>query len=431
MVRVNGMEAPVAVQPDGDGASILRRQPENLQPARTLAAPIAIFTQKRPFGQGPIGIHKALPQRGVGLGLGKQPAEVLLQPIDEVAAQFFFIRRVLRRLRLALEHALAQGVVQVHGGGLFRAQADAHLGQTAVVIHVEGSQAVAGEVAGGVQGVGHLGAGAGQGARAAHIGECLGEGEQAVAALGNGQALGGGGAEVLGIEGAIEVGVGAGGVDAGQAIAIGVPGVGAGGAGSGEGGEAVAGVVAGCLGDGGGEVRRGDRRGGARVRAASGAGGGHRLRLAGVQALGDGADAPGGVKLVAGDFAGHHAAIGVEAALGRIPTGPAPCLGLAQGGVAQVGDEGGFLDRTEQARKAPRGRFLISIRRLASVEWACVAINTEVPQRHGVRRPNRNLMLISLQPLSPTTIPCTQRSPSMRSRQGGAEHGVPISRRRY
>jgi hypothetical protein len=102
---------------------------------------------------------------------------------------------------------------------------------------VEGSQPVAGEVARAIQAIGDLRAGGGQGARALGAAQGLGEAQQAVAALGDRQALGGGGAEVFGVEGAIEVGVGAGGLDAGQAVAVGIPGVGAGGAGAGEGAE--------------------------------------------------------------------------------------------------------------------------------------------------------------------------------------------------
>ena len=183
MIRVDRMETPVAVQPDRNRVSILRGQPDDLQPARTLAAPVAVFTQQRPSGQGCIGVHVALPQRGVGLGLGEQPAEVLLEPIDEAFSQLLFIRGVLGGLRLALEHALAQGVVQVHGGGFFRAQADAHLGQAAAGVVVEAAQAVAGEVAGGVQRVGHLRAGAGQGAGALGAAQGLGEAQQAVAGV--------------------------------------------------------------------------------------------------------------------------------------------------------------------------------------------------------------------------------------------------------
>ena len=53
-------------------------------------------------------------------------------------------------------------------------------------------------------------------------GQRLAEAQQAVAVGSNGLALGGGGAEVLGVEGAIQVGVGARGLDAGEAKGLGI-----------------------------------------------------------------------------------------------------------------------------------------------------------------------------------------------------------------
>jgi hypothetical protein len=90
----------------------------------------AVFAQQ--VGRGPqhcVVIDKALPQRGVVLFLGKQPAKVLLQPAGEVLSQFVFVGGGLRLLRLAFKDALAQGVVQVAGSAGLVVFANLYLAQ--------------------------------------------------------------------------------------------------------------------------------------------------------------------------------------------------------------------------------------------------------------------------------------------------------------
>ena len=97
--------------------------------------------------------HIALTQGGIELGLGGEPAEIDLQPVDEGRPKSCSVGRCLGDLRLRFKDALAQSVVQVADLGGFWGLRELDFTQAVLRVVFEDSQTIAGQVACGIQAV--------------------------------------------------------------------------------------------------------------------------------------------------------------------------------------------------------------------------------------------------------------------------------------
>lgn len=338
VVGVQGVDVAAFVDADGNRLSIFGGQPHIFPAPCAFAAAVAVFTQQGPAGQAGavVGVEIALAQGGVGLGSGKQPAEVFLEPVDEAGAEFCLVGQGVFGLGFAFEDALAQGVVLVADFGGFAIFDDAHLGQAATGVVVQVFEAVVDQAAGFVQLVAHLAVEGAGGFAFVLSGGGLCPAQQPVAAglqlVAFVDALG----VVAGFKLAVQVGVAGGGGELAYPVAVGVVAPLAGGGVAAHLHQAASAVVLHLPGDGGGDGL-GDCGGGGGGRCAPrGAGGGHDQ--AGPEFVGEALYAPAGVVAQGEHVAVDESALGVVAAPAAVAAGPAPALGLAQGVVFQVAE---------------------------------------------------------------------------------------------
>ena len=80
VIGVHGVEAVVFVQAYELCCSGFRGQVDVLQSSGAFGAAVAVFAQQVVAAEVGVRVHIALPQCGVLLGLGEEPAEVLLEP---------------------------------------------------------------------------------------------------------------------------------------------------------------------------------------------------------------------------------------------------------------------------------------------------------------------------------------------------------------
>ncbi len=317
VVGVDGIQAVVDLCGHGD-RPLGCGQVQVLALPCALCAAHAVFAQQAAFFVVHIG-----PAQVFGFALGGVPeaGEEVAQGLQQAGVFFLVVQGAVLAAGcgvqgFGLEHALAQGVVGVAGGGGVRALACLAALQAALAVVVVVVQAVGLQIACGVVLVGDAGAGA---ARAAGAG--LAEAQEFVVAAFCAVAAGGGGACAFALAaGEVAVGVV---LVGGAVLCI------AAGAGLGEGAQAPGAVVAGAPGGG-----------------ALGEGAVAAVGVCGLpEVLREALDAPCAVVLLAGGFRlGGLACAVVAAAAGQANgcagQGPLPALGLAQGRPGDVLHDG-------------------------------------------------------------------------------------------
>ena len=314
---MDGVQAVVDLCGHGD-RPLGRGQIDVLALPSALASAHAVFTQEAAFFVVHIGPAQVF---GFALGGVPQAGEEVHQGLQQAGVFFLVVQGAVLAAGcgvqgLGLEHALAQGVVGVAGGGGVRTLAGLAALQATLAVVVVVVQAVALQIACGVVLVGDAGAGGAAGAGAG-----LAEAQEFVVAAFCAVAAGGGGSGPFALAaGEVAVGV----VLVGGAVLCM-----AAAAGFGEGAQAPGAVVAGAPGGG-----------------ALGEGAVAAVGVCGVpQVLGEALDAPCAVVLLAGGFCRGGLACAVVAAAagqtnGCAGQGPLPTLGLAQGRPGDVLHDG-------------------------------------------------------------------------------------------